>query len=238
MNVIFDKLMGYMTASSELASGIVGQCWLCGQQGSRQCGCCQTCFTDLPRPPPRNLRPLDCPDYCHTWLAAMYYQPPVEGWVRQFKFHAQPMLCRPYAILVAAQVLAYHRQQRIPLPDYIVPVPMAFGRWQARGYNQAELLAQQLSVLLGIPWKSVLALQGAKQHAGTRQHQLSRTQRMANMNGAYRTTMQIDSGHWVIVDDIITTGATLTSAAQTLIASGADQVSGWALAYTPAESSL
>lgn len=230
MNLFVTKLAGVFSQSLAHSARIVGQCWLCDQPAQYYCGCCQVCFADLPRPPPRNLRPATSPDYCHTWLAALYYQAPVEGWVKRFKFHAQPMLMRPFATLIAAQVVAYHKQQRCALPDYIVAVPMSFQRWQKRGYNQAQLLAEQLSTLLGIPLGNVLETN--RQRA--QQHQLSKASRMVNMEGAYRVNQPVATAHWALVDDIITTGATLNSAALALTEAGAEQVSGWALAYTPA----
>lgn len=231
MSPMLNGLQAALNQCCAISTRIVGQCWLCGQPCQLHCGCCQLCFADLPRPPPRNLRPLTSPDYCHTWLAALYYQAPVEGWIKRFKFQAQPMLLRPFATLIAAQVIIYHKQQRLALPDYITAVPMSFQRWQQRGYNQAQLLAEYLSELLGIPLMHTLELRRQSLH----QHQLGKVSRLANMEGAYKVKSPVAAAHWAVVDDIITTGATLTSAALALSHAGAEQVSGWALAYTPAE---
>lgn len=216
---------------------IVGQCWQCGQHGIFHCGCCATCFADLPRAPPRNLRPLRAPDYCHTWLAAMYYQPPLDYWLHQFKFHGQYRLALHFAPLLCAQVLAYHKAQKRRLPSLLVPVPMSNRRWQRRGYNQAAVLVKAISPLLGIPWANALHVNDAS--ASLTQHQLGARERSLAMQGRFTFDCQQVQGrlqgHVALVDDIITTGSTLNGGAMALLEGGADEVSGWAFAYTPAE---
>lgn len=214
---------------------ILGQCWLCGQSDPIYAGCCNTCFADLPRPPPVSLRPRSADDHCQVWLAALYYQVPVDTWVYQFKFRAQPSLARHLAVLIAAQVLVYHKQQRKPLPRLLVPVPMPLQRWQQRGYNQALLLCRELSLLLGVPCVNVLCLREDANREPRIQHQLSRSQRQQRMATRYRCNTVIGGGHIAVVDDVITSGSTVNAAAVALLDAGADEVSGWALAYTPAE---
>lgn len=217
----------------QLAS-ILGQCWLCDQPGKLTCGCCDTCFADLPRVAPINLRPKDQDDFCHTWLAACTYEKPLQAWLQAFKFNAQPALTKSFATLIAAQAVIFHKQQQAKLPRLICSVPMSWQRWRKRGYNQAELLAKGVAKILGIPYQPLL-IRRAGEHS---QHSLGKTQRFANMKNAFESKVELEGGHIVVVDDIITTGATLNSAALALLEAGADQVSGWAVAYTPADSDI
>lgn len=214
---------------------ILGQCWHCGQRGINYCGCCSVCFADLPRTPPQNLRPVKAPDYCQTWLAALFYQPPVDHWVSQYKFRGHYGLAHDFALLLSGQVLAFHRYHRRPLPSLLVPVPMSHARWRRRGYNQAKTLCQAVSKVLGIPYLDVLDVNPAVQ--AVTQHQLSANQREQAMRHRYRLRTSMRATHVAVIDDVITTGSTLNAAAIALLEGGVDEVSGWALAYTPASNS-
>ena len=214
---------------------ILGQCWHCGQHGVYHAGCCTVCFADLPRTPPHNLRPAQSPDYCQTWVAALFYQPPVDHWVSQFKFRGHYALTRHFALLVSGQVLAYHRQHKRPLPALLVPVPMSHARWRQRGFNQAKVLCQSISDLLGIPFADVLAVNPAVQ--AMTQHQLSAREREQAMRYRYQLNSRMSAAHVAVIDDVITTGSTINAAAIALLEGGVAEVSGWALAYTPASSS-
>lgn len=214
---------------------ILGQCWHCGQRGIYYCGCCAVCFADLPRTPPQNLRPGQAPDYCRTWLAALFYQPPVDHWVSQYKFHSHYGLADDFALLLSGQVLAFHRYHKRLLPSILIPVPMSHTRWRRRGYNQAKTLCQAVSKVLGIPYLDVLDINPAAQ--AVTQHQLSARQREQAMGHRYRLRTPVRAAHVALIDDVITTGSTLNAAAIALLEGGVDEVSGWALAYTPASCS-
>ncbi|WP_126788695.1 ComF family protein [Aliidiomarina sedimenti] len=211
---------------------IVGQCWLCDQSRVDHCGLCSTCFNDLPRLPPHNLRPLTRPDYCHIWVAPLSFQPPADRWLYRFKYHSTPALASHFAVLLAAQIIAYHKQSRTPLPDAVCAVPMSWRRWRQRGFNQARELATATAKVLGLPVLDRLIRVGGEHQ----QHQLDWAARQANADQAFaHCGRACGCRHVAIVDDVITTGATLTAAARVLLENGVEQVSGWALAYTPAE---
>ena len=110
--------------------------------------------------------------------------------------------------------------------DCIVPVP-ASGR--ARGYNVPQLMALPLTRALGVPlYPEALGRTRAKQH----QAGLPFEQRMANVAGAFRVTDpdRIEGRKVLLVDDVITTGATAAACAQALLAAGAESVFAIALA--------
>ena len=110
--------------------------------------------------------------------------------------------------------------------DCIVPVPAS---GTARGYNVPQLMALPLTRALGVPlYPEALGRARAKQH----QAGLPFEQRMANVAGAFRVTDPdgIEGRKVLLVDDVITTGATAAACAQALLAAGAESVFAIALA--------
>lgn len=114
--------------------------------------------------------------------------------------------------------------------EVLVPVPVHAARRKQRGFDQAELLARATGRLLKMPVATVL--QRATRTAA--QHSLGRGARAANVGGAFKVkpgSQRQVSGSWIVlVDDVVTTGATLRGCAQALYAAGAHAVSGLALA--------
>ena len=110
---------------------------------------------------------------------------------------------------------------------YLVPVPLHATRRRQRGYNQAELLATELGRLLGLPVLDLLL----RHRPTTRQHGLGREARLHNLRGA----LGVRSGAAaprvaILVDDILTTSATLEACAETLRRRGSSRVFGFAVA--------
>jgi ComF family protein len=121
--------------------------------------------------------------------------------------------------------------QNTPLPaDVIVPVPLHRRRKRERGYNQSALLAQQLGAAVQIP----VRLDLLRRHRYTRsQTRLNPQQRSQNVHGAFSCAPQpgiaqaIAGRRLLLVDDVLTTGATLRECAQVLRDKGARSI--WAL---------
>jgi ComF family protein len=103
----------------------------------------------------------------------------------------------------------------------VVPVPTTPGRLKERGYNQAHLLAERLASLLQLPLRPVLSRALAPRSQTT----LTPTQRRENVRGAFGPCAQgfgdLDGAHVLLVDDVLTTGATAAEAAVTLSRAGA-----------------
>jgi ComF family protein len=114
--------------------------------------------------------------------------------------------------------------------EVLVPVPVHAARLRQRGFDQAELLARAAGRLLKLPVATVL--ERATRTAA--QHSLGRRARAANVGGAFAvkpSSRRQVSGSWVVlVDDVVTTGATLSGCANALYAADASAVSGLALA--------
>jgi ComF family protein len=112
--------------------------------------------------------------------------------------------------------------------DLILPVPLDRQRQQERGYNQAALLAKPVSWSSTIPYSDQALL---KPKLTRHQVGLSLGERKVNLAGAFKAQEEIVRGlNIVVVDDVMTTGATINACAQALIEGGANQVYGLTLA--------
>lgn len=110
----------------------------------------------------------------------------------------------------------------------VVPVPLAVARERERGFNQSERLAAALATRWSVPaWTDVLA----RTRVTTTQTRLTPEERLANVSNAFRVnedarvSARVRNAHLVLVDDVVTTGATLNACAAALIAGGARVVS-------------
>lgn len=113
--------------------------------------------------------------------------------------------------------------------DVIVPVPLHRRRERERGYNQAALIAKPLARLLKVPYKSVLL---TRIRPRPEKHLLTLDERWESVRGAFATRpgSQVDNLRVLLVDDVMTTGATLDSCAKTLRDAGAKSVVGLTVA--------
>ena len=116
------------------------------------------------------------------------------------------------------------------LPDLILPVPLYRWRLWWRGFNQAAVIARHVGQRLRVP----VHTRGIG-HSGARVHQVgldARARRRA-VRGAFDVRLDLRDRHVALVDDVMTTGATLHELAQAVRAAGASRVEAWVLARTP-----
>lgn len=146
-----------------------------------------------------------------------------------FKFRQQPELAKVLAPLLAMQVIRAYQRLHQPLPQQLVAMPQSKARWLQRGYNQAALLCDQLYELLPLAYQVGLMRRLGK-HA--EQHKLQAAERWEHAQRTMYCTAPLAGQSIALVDDIVTTGASMTAAAQALKRRGAGVVDGWALAYT------
>ena len=106
--------------------------------------------------------------------------------------------------------------------DIITYVPMTEKKIRERGYNQSELIAKNLSKISGVPYTALLI----KSHENKLQHTLSINERKENVKGVFTATGDIKGQNIVLVDDIITTGATMCECAGVLYRGKAKSVAG------------
>jgi ComF family protein len=113
--------------------------------------------------------------------------------------------------------------------DGVVPVPLHPVRQREREFNQAERLGRMLADALAVPLRLDLV---RRRSATSSQTRLSRNERAENVRNAFepRVTQRIDGTRWVVVDDVLTTGATTDAVAATLRQLGAAEVVVWTFA--------
>ncbi len=161
-------------------------------------------------------------------MAAVVYGYPWSGLLARLKFHDEPGWAGPLAGLMAK---AGHQHGTLAGCDALVPVPLSERRLAARGYNQAWELARRLG-RPALPRALVRCLDGAPQHT------LDRTDRLRHMRGAFMVhpaqVASVRGMRLLLIDDVVTTGATLQAAAAALLTAGATSVEALVLAATPA----
>nr|WP_136250845.1 ComF family protein [Ningiella ruwaisensis] len=180
---------------------------------------------------------LDQPAYADYLIAPYYQQLFVLGEYRellqklisQLKFANKPLVAEVLAIFFMRFVFA-----RISLfediPDTIVPVPLSNRRYAKRGYNQARLLSRSLSRMSKI--RHFDALKRIKNTK--KQTELGREERLNNTLDAFALCRPISCKHIVLVDDVITTGATINEACKAIVKVYPDvHISVWAMAIAP-----
>jgi ComF family protein len=205
-------------------------CVLCTKPGEAQLDFCQrclaTCLTiDNPchgcgLPLPNSARALLC-GHClqghhdiHTTVAAFAYEQPISSLITQFKYHRQLAAGRALSTMLATSICQHY--QAHPLPELLLPIPLHPARLRQRGYNQADLMARDLSRTLGISTNNRLL---ARVRTTPTQQGLSAAQRKSNLRAAFAVTNPLALQQYqriALVDDVVTTMSTVREVAATL----------------------
>ena len=214
-------------------------CILCGQYSGND-RLCRPCSEELPRPEPScrqcalpglHSDSMLCGSCLHrppAWneaLAALVYEYPVDQLVQRFKFQ-RSLACGQ---LLAEEMTDHVLRSGASMPDALIPVPLHFTRRFWRGFNQAEFLSRQMGSRFEIP-VMVHLLRRTKRTLA--QSGLDRKARRKNIRGAFYCR-PLAQANVALVDDVLTTGTTLTECAKAVRAAGASKVSVWVAARVP-----
>lgn len=192
------------------------KCVLCGQiLRKEELDLCRKCRVEQP----------DCPisrekyPYLDSWTALWYYQDTVRRSLLKYKFYGRRNYAAAYGRLLSMKLM---REDRTNV-DVITWIPISEKRKRKRGFDQVELLAQKLEAELQIEAKPLLW----KRRDNPQQSRIQgNAQRRANVLGAYEAINRewIEGRRILLLDDILTTGATAGECARILLEGGAKEV--------------
>lgn len=212
-------------------------CLACGTEGYLLCGNCASRLAIFPEHCYRCLEPSAAGLTCavcrratrlHRVRVATVYDGSAKLLIWQLKLAGARTAAR---IMTRRMATLIKYDTATPV---IVPVPTATGRVRQRGYDQARLLARELARQARLPYLDCLA-----RHGQTHQHGSSRQARLIQLTAAYRVirSKAVRGADILLVDDVITTGATLEAVAATLEAAGAARIEAIVFARPEAGSS-
>ena len=202
-------------------------CAGCGRYGSLLCDACRASFRSA-SPAAVTFVQADpavvVGESLTLAIAAFRYEAAVRGALQRLKYGASARLAVP---LARAALPAFASLLQVSGRVLVVPVPVHPDRRRERGYNQAALLARVLARGAGIPVNELLV----RGRATTKQHHLDRAGRLRNLRGAFQLAYGArPPPAAILVDDILTTSATLEACAGVLRDGGCQVVYGFALA--------
>jgi ComF family protein len=209
-----------------------GACYAC--RGRARAVLCDACRAELPRlgaelcpscalPSPAAALCGRClaepPDYDAT-VAVLAYDFPADALLHALKFRGELSLAPFLAGLMKEQLGSHERIDRV------IPVPLSAARLRERGYNQAVELARHL-----LPGKMDFS-SCVRERDAVPQMELPWAERQRNVRGAFGCKRGLAGASVAVVDDVMTTGATLAEMARTLKRAGAARVVNWVVART------
>ena len=237
--MVFTGLTGISRHLDACAGKLPSQCSFCHAWPSQRV--CEACVARFAQPATRCQRCalrvpagvttcgacVQSPPSFDGCLAAVDYAYPWADALAQFKFRGDPGWARALALLMRSTPWM---EPALKAADRVIPVPLSTERLRERGFNQSALLARHLSGPKTDP-QTLLRL-----HATEAQSSLPRAQRLRNLRGAFA----LEPGHAaslrgqrvVLVDDVMTTGATLEAATLALREAGVAHVTAAVLART------
>ena len=183
------------------------RCALASNDG-RVCGAC------IAKPPPFDAA-----------IAAWRYAFPADRLLQAFKYAGMLALAEPLACALADAIVLRDAAR----PDAVIAMPLSRSRQRERGFNHAHEIARRLAGRLDVPLVHALRrTRDAPAQAG-----LTLRERARNLRDAFEASVEVAGRSVAIVDDVMTTGATLRAAARALRSAGAARVDAWVVARTP-----
>ncbi len=222
-------MIGVIERASRIALDLLfpPQCGICQRGGALLCGgCaaqlaaadgsrCQRCWTPIAHGP-HCRHCAEAPPAFVSVRAAFVMDGGARHLVHELKYRGMSALGEPMARLMAERIDPGDA-------DVVLPVPLHRGRERSRGYNQAAVLARHLAAAGGLPFDARAArrIRATAPLART----MRREERRAIVQGAFAARSERVAGRRVLlVDDVVTTGATLDACSEALLAAGARDV--------------
>ena len=237
--MLFTRLAGVSRRLQDLADRVPGACAVCHAWPSRRI--CDACAARFAQPAWRCARCALCvpagvdvcgaclksPPLQDASLAAVDYAYPWADALGDFKFRGDPGWARTLATLMRSTPWV---EPALEAAYRVLPVPLSTERLRERGFNQSALLARELA-----PHKTDLSTL-LRLHSTEAQSGLPRAERLRNLSGAFvvepSRAASLSGQRVVLVDDVMTTGATLHAATQALREAGVTHVTAIVLART------
>lgn len=196
-------------------------CAACAMQMPRIANACPQCALPSPDSLLCGACLANAPPYAAT-IAAWRYAFPSDQLLQAFKYGGRLALAEPFAMALCRAVHA------MPMPDRLIAMPLSKRRQCERGFNHAHEIARRLSSLTGVPLERAFR----RTRDGPPQAGLTLQERARNVRDAFEATASLAGLSVAIVDDVMTTGATLAAAATAARAGGAVRVEVWVVART------
>lgn len=204
------------------------RCPYCGQvltTGERTCSTCSVARWRIPGPRclrcGRNKKDCTCssghPKYYQALAAPFYFGGEIRSAIYRLKREYSPVRG------LSDEMCAIFDSTYAGVPfDWITSVPLSAQKRRERGFNQAQELARRISIHTGIPYRELLV----KRMETQVQHHLTAEERRANVLGAYDLCpgAPVTGKRILLVDDVFTTGSTVTECAKMIMFGGAESV--------------
>ena len=212
-------------------------CLLCTAASAEETGLCLACLVDLPWLPlqlcpqcalaSRNGKICGhclkvAPAFDRT-RALFSYRYPLDALLQRYKYDHLLNLAHTFAGLMERSLSLSDR------PDVLIPMPLHVSRLRERGFNQALEIARPLAKRLGLPLDAQSCV---RTRMTALQVSLPLKRRIGNMRRAFSCTTQLEGKRVALLDDVMTTGASLNALADTVRAAGAIHVECWVVART------
>jgi ComF family protein len=168
------------------------------------------------------------PEFDHAY-SPFLYEKPLSNLVINFKEQGDFFAGKGLATIFCQYVHTHFVQQHQPAPDLITAIPLHWKKQGKRGFNQSAFFAHYLSKQMNIALFSHVK----RMESSPPQKSLDRKKRLSSLRNSFVVTRPLNNEHVVIVDDVMTTGATVSALTIALKKAGAGKVSVWVLARVP-----